>query len=163
MKTYQKYLLALSLLLAALYTSYWYGKNSNPPKTIVKVEEKIVEKIVTVEVEKKQEKKQTVTKITEKPDGTKETIIEEKKELSFEMAIKKDLDKKTETELVSKTNNLSDYKLGVLVGSKVLDKEKQADLLYSGQASMRVFGPWWLDLQIGFTEKTASFGVSLEF
>jgi hypothetical protein len=164
MNVLQKSLIVVGVSAGALYTAYWYGKKSNPPEVQVKIEEKIVEKIVTIEVEKKSEKKNTTTKIIEKPDGTKETIIEEKKETSSESSVKKDSDTKTNTNVeIVRKDNLSNYKLGVLVESKILDKEKRTDLLYTGTVGMRFLGPWWVDASIGFSEKTLGVGVSLEF
>lgn len=164
MNKIKKYSIITGLFAAAIYTSYWYGKKSNPPEIQVKVEEKIVEKIVTVEVEKKSERKNITTKIIERPDGTKETLIEEKKETNSETSVKKDLDTKTNinTDMISK-NNISKYRLGALVESKILDKDKRYEPLYTGIVGVRAFGPWWIDAKIGFSEKTIGIGVSIEF
>lgn len=162
MNIVQKSLIVVIVSAGALYTAYWYGKRSNPPE--VKIEEKIIEKIITVEVEKKSEKKNTTTKIIEKPDGTKETVIEEKKVISSESSIKKDSDTKKDSNTnIAAKDELSKYRLGVLVESKILEKEKRSDLLYTGTMGMRLFGPWWVDAHIGFSEKTLGVGISLEF
>lgn len=165
MENWKKYLAAILLACAALYTSYWYGKQSNPPETIVKIEEKIVEKIVTLEVEKKKEKKDTVTVITTNPDGSSTTTITERSETNTDTTTKTDEQRESEknNEIVSKSNKLSKYRVGASVDSKVLDKEKRGEWLYSANASMRVFGPWWLDGRVGVSEKTLGLGVSVEF
>jgi len=165
MEAWKKYLAALAILCGLLYTSYWYGKHSNPPETIVQIEEKIREKIVQVEVEKKQTKKNTTTHIIKKPDGTTETTITENKETTSESSTKTKSETESEKNTVvqTKPDVLSKYRLGAMAESKILDSEKRGDLMYSASAGMRVIGPWWLDAKVGVSEKTLGLGVSLEF
>ncbi|MEM4379214.1 MAG: hypothetical protein QXL01_00815 [Thermoplasmatales archaeon] len=165
MKNWKRYVLVIAIAVGALYASYWYGKSSNPPETIIKVEEKIREKIVKVEVEKKNKKKNTITKIIEHPDGTKETIITEVSESNSEIVVKDktETEGQSSTESITKSNILSKYKFGVIVESKILDKEERDNFMYSATAGMRIFGPWWLDGKIGVSEKSLGLGVSLEF
>jgi hypothetical protein len=159
------YIYGLVLLAASLYTAYWYGKKSNPAEIVTKVEEKIVEKVVTVEVEKKNEKKNTTTVVIEHPDGTKETKVIEQTETNSESTSKKDTSKESEKVATNsnKQLNLSKYRLGATVESKVLDKTERDNLKYSATGSMRVLGPWWLDAKVGVSDKTLGLGLSLEF
>jgi thiamine pyrophosphate-dependent acetolactate synthase large subunit-like protein len=166
---YWKHLVAVIIVIIALGSGFYWGRSSVKPTIVTKVDiqEKIVEKVITVEVEKKNTKKDTVTKIIEKPDGTKETIITEKEEVVEESTVKKDEDKskvikeKYRPKVVYKPEE--QYRIGTRLSTKVTEIFEKPEVDYGVMAGMRVFGPFWLDGTYDFKSRSVGLGISMEF
>jgi len=161
--------LATLLVILALGGGFWWGHSSVKPTVITKVEiqEKIVEKIVKVEVEKKKKKTNKVTKIVEKPDGTKETVITEKEELTEETNTKtkndKIAEKKEKKDPKAVFSPQKRYRAGAYVDTEVMELFDRPEVGYGINAGLRAFGPFWLDAHYHFQNKSVGLGISMEF
>lgn len=114
--------------------------------TPAKVEEKVVEKIV----EKEKKDIHTVTRIVERPDGTKETTIEH-------------TDKSTNTVATDKSKELkiddrANWRVSVGTGYDFRRKEQ----LYIGTAERRILGNISVGV-FGTTDQQAGITVGIEF
>lgn len=118
------------------------GRYLTPPK----VEEKIVEKVV----EKEKKDIHTITKIVERPDGTKETIIEHKDKSTSTVAT----DKSKEL----KIDNTTDWKVSAGVGYDFRKKEQ----FYIGTIERRIIGTISVGV-FGTTSQQAGVNVGIQF
>lgn len=114
--------------------------------TPAKVEEKVVEKVV----EKEKKDIHTITRIVERPDGTKETTIEH-------------TDKSTNTIATDKSKELKvdgrpDWKVSVGTGYDFKKKEQ----LYIGTIERRILGNISVGV-FGTTNQQAGINVGIEF
>jgi hypothetical protein len=165
---FRKPIIALVCLLGALGSGYYWGSDSAKPKIIVetKVVEKIVEKIVTVEVEREEEKTHTVTTISEKPDGTKETKIIKKTETVSDKTAKSDKNTTKDKKSTSKPKVVylkNDFRVGFAVGFPISQTIESDDLQYTISAGTRVIGDIWLETLYQHPDKDISLGISVEF
>ena len=132
-------LLGIAVLIAA--AGYSVGRYIQPPK----VEEKEVIKEVVKEVKDEH----TVTRVVERPDGTKETIIDNTSKTRTDTALDKTTDK---------TSTLRpDWKIAAGVG---LDKDKAQ--YYILEVNRRILGGISVGV-IGTTQKSVGVTVGLEF
>ena len=162
-----KLIIGIVIIILTFGTGYCLGKKLTNPRIITKIEvrEKIIEKIITLEVEKKDEKKHIVKKIIERPDGTKETIIEEKTEVISETS------KKNHKDTVTETKTKIDEKVAVIPsqyrasGLAIVRANDIKSILvdYGAIGEMRVLGPFWAGVGFTYKQKAAIISVSVEF
>lgn len=170
------------MLVAVLITfagGYWTAVKTLKPIVITNTEivEKIVEKEVFIEkksvVKATQKNKKKTTKITQKADGSKEiTIVEDNSQKTDTNTIK---DSSSTTETASETKAKSEqevvtvapkmFKASALVGTSAIEsfKNKELNLNYGVGASMRLFGPIWVDTLYQTQKHNVSIGISVEF
>lgn len=141
---------------------FYYGAKSVSPKIVKQVE--IQEKIIEVETNKKDEKTKKTTKVIEKPDGTKETIITEETETSEESSVKKDESSVNKTKPIAVAAKKSKYSLGL---SAILDKESNLtspEFKYEINLGIRFFKtPLWGTAGYEFQDKEVKVGLRYEF
>lgn len=174
---FKKQLLIIAASLSMFGGGYWYALSSTEP-TIVKeiqIVEKVIEKEVIIEkevfVEVSKEDTEKTTTVTEKPDGSKVTVISEKtskgstKDHSKDANITKDIskDKKTKEIPIVIHKKVTKYKLGFFAANKLssLGKKEEADYGLSG--SIRLAGPVWVDSSYQIRNHELTLGVSVEF
>ena len=118
----------IALVLGALAGAFAFGRYSAPEK--VKTEIKVETKIEKVEVVR------TVTKIVERPDGTKETIIEEDKETNTETDITKEKSK----EVIIARSRLN---ISILAGAqpKLFQGVSLGPIVYGASVTKEIIGP----------------------
>lgn len=129
------------VIIGAFVVGALGGRYLAPPK----VEEKIVEKVV----EKEKKDIHTVTHIVERPDGSKETTIEQTdKSVS---SISKD--KSSETKM-----GLPDWKATISTGYDFKNKQQY----YMGTIDRRIIGGFSVSV-FGTSKQEAGVGIGVEF
>lgn len=101
----KKPLIVLIAIITAFCGGYLYSGSKKPE---VVVQEKVVEKIV--EVEKKQTDTIKVTKITKRPDGSSDEIVEERTRSVVDKMVSSDKQKDTTS---SPVKNPTKFKIGI--------------------------------------------------
>ena len=161
MEFIKKNKLILSMILISFAFGFGVCFLSIKQKTQIKTEykEKIVTKVVKIEVEKKQEKKNTYTKITEKPDGSKETIIQETTESNSETAKKnKDLSKTEIEKTTIKINKTAS--LGFMLS---IDTKTKSYKDYGLFLKYQVISPVSVQSVYMFEDRSFYIGASIDF
>ena len=145
---YWKALGILVLCMCLLLSGYYWGKNSNLCPQGTETKDKITQTTTT--------KTDIVTKIVEKPDGSKETTITQHQ------------DETTKTKDTSETTTSSataqaKYHGGAFFATRTTDIFKQPEITYGFMAGTRVAGPFWFDGSYNIKTKDMSLGFSMEF
>lgn len=152
----------ISYIITAAAVAFAAGYYSRKPQQIVHVEERVVEKIVEKVVEQEYKKQKKITKIVERPDGTKETTIIDNTEESTKK--EKETDKKTKQSKVAtetKQPTLPNYSVSAqLDASELFDNKYKVSQIDVGY---RLFGGLWATAGYGFENKTIGIGIRIDF
>lgn len=131
------------LALLLLVIGYSLGRYFTPQKVVTKT---VIEtKTVTVV------QRDTQTTVTEKPDGTKTTVI-----------VDKSIDTTHQDQTIDKTKTVENNKPDWHVGLQLAPKNPQYEYFYGVQVERRILGPVFVGA-FGDTDRTLGLVVGLEF
>jgi len=161
-KRYWKEIIGVFLLLSLSIGSYFAGRSSVKPTAQIQTVTQIVEKTDNI-AKKTQQTDKITTKVT-KPDGTIIVQTEDKDtdSQSTEQKTEKDKTKTTSVFVPNKAwriGLMADYKPSL---QSLADLSKPS-FTYEATASHRLTGDLWADFGYNWLNKTAAFGLSVEF
>jgi len=141
----------------------WIFYKNLPYKLIVKHEYHEVERIVEKEVVKEvvKEKKDVKTTITETPDGTKVTVIEDK--TVTDTQVDKETDRDENRTIVEKETRIEQKGLpSWRVDGGVSIDPFTGKQTFQGSINHRIFGPFWFGVT-GDSKGTLGFNLGFQF